>query len=359
METSVVESGRESGIQVAQRAFSRGNRFSFAARLKALKAVLLYKMTGKRIPLSVTFLTTHHCNFDCQACDLRALTGNDIPQERFERLIDDVAAAGAIRVSFTGGGEPLIRSDIGALIHRAKERGLIVSLVTNGYLIDRRLADIKELDLLLVSYDSTKRLKNDEQSPLEKVLANAVLAQQHGIPVCLQPLLTKDTCQNIEKFFALSRRHGFVLSLQPLENWYQGTVPPEIIPSHQEMAEAIDKIVAEKKRHNNILNSLRYFKILKKQWPKPAGKGKCFAGVYYASVSADGFLYACNPVIKRDPEISVLNRSFKQAYTELKPPACGGCLWNCHHELNSIFAMDFATIWNLLKFSKNRLVYRR
>ena len=77
-----------------------------------------------------------------------------------------------------------------------------------------------------------------------------------------------------------------------------------------------------------------------------------------ASLTADSYLYACNPVIKRDPAISVLDQPFEAAWKQLRPPACGGCLWNCHHELNNIFSLDLATIINLLRFSRNRMVYR-
>lgn len=334
------------------------NRFSLRTRAKAMKAVLSYKLFRKRTPLSVTFLTTHKCNFDCVACDIHNFVQKDIPGERFRALIREVAAAGAIRVSFTGGGEPLLREDIGDLIRLSRDSGMIVSLVTNGFFIDRNIEALRDLDLLLVSYDSTKVIKNRTESPLPRVLENAILAQKSGIPVVLQPLLSKDTCRDIESFLETSNRHGLVLSLQPLEFWYQGTPPPGIMPTREELGAAIDRILAEKKRHHNILNTVRYLKKLKELWPQPAAKGSCYAGIYYASISADGYLYACNPVIKRDPAISVLDQPFAAAWAQLKSPVCGGCFWNCHDELNNIFALDPGTILNLLRFSRNRLVYR-
>jgi MoaA/NifB/PqqE/SkfB family radical SAM enzyme len=333
-------------------------RFTSGVRFKALCAVLSYKFFRKSRPLSMTFLTTHKCNFDCQTCDIHKFIQKDIPSERFRQIIREVAAAGAIRVSFTGGGEPLLRDDIGDLIRLSKSLGLIVSLVTNGYFLDRKLEDLRSLDLLLVSYDSTKALKNTSESPLPRILENAILAKKSGIPVVLQPLLTKDTCLNIERFFELSRRHGFVLSLQPLENWYQGSSPENLKPTREELTLAIEKIIAEKKKSHNILNTVRYFRTLQKLWERPLTKGKCYAGIYFASITADGYLYACNPVIKRDPAISVLDQPFEAAWKQLRPPACGGCLWNCHHELNNIFSLDLATIINLLRFSRNRMVYR-
>lgn len=333
--------------------------FSFRAGMKALKAVLFYKLFNKRTPLSVTFFPTRLCNFDCQTCGIQSSMDCDIPHERFMSIIDEVAAAGAIRVSFTGGGEPLMRDDMGELILHAKHQGLIVSMVTNGFFIDQKLDQIRHLDLLLVSYDRSKRLKQKNTPVLDKILNNAVLARNSGIPVCLQPLLTKDTCLHIEDYFAVSRQHGFVLSIESLENWYQSTVPAEMMPSREEMVATIEKILTEKKRNNNILNSKRYLNLLAECWPHPFHNVNCLAGVFSANISVDGYLYPCIPLIKRMSAGSLIDQPFGPAFQNMSFPACSGCLWNCHHELNNIFSMDRGTLWNLIRFSKNKLIYRR
>lgn len=332
---------------------------SFNAEMKALKAILAYKIFNKRTPLSVTFLTTSKCNFECQACGIQSVVKRDIPHERFMSLIDEVTAAGAIRISFTGGGEPMMRDDIGELILHAKKKGLIVSMVTNGYFIDKKLDQIRNLDLLLVSYDKTKQYKQKKDSVLGKVLENAILARNGGIPVCLQTLLTKDTCLHIDDFFSISRQHGFVLSLQSLESWDQSTVPEDIMPSREEMITAIEKILIEKKKNRNILNSVRYFDLLVQQWPRPYHDVNCMAGVFYATVDIEGSLYSCIPLINKIPAANLLERPFDHSFQKLPVLQCPGCLWNCHHELNNIFSMDIGTLLNLTKFSRNKLVYRQ
>jgi MoaA/NifB/PqqE/SkfB family radical SAM enzyme len=274
-------------------------------------------------------------------------------------LIDEVAATGAIRISFTGGGEPLMRDDMGELILHAQKKGLIVSMVTNGFFIDKKLDQIRNLDLLLVSYDKTKQHKQKNVSVLEKVLENAILARNSGIPVCLQTLLTKDTCLHIEDYFSISQQYGFVLSLQSLESWDQSTVPEDIMPSREEMITAIEKILIEKKKKRNILNSERYFKLLARQWPQPFHDANCMAGVFYANVDIDGRLYACIPLINKIPAANLHDQPFAPSFQNLSVPQCPGCLWNCHHELNNIFSMDIGTLLNLNRFSKNKLVYRQ
>jgi MoaA/NifB/PqqE/SkfB family radical SAM enzyme len=328
---------------------------------KVGKALLLLKLFKRSTPLSVTFLTTHHCNFDCETCDIKRFPGKDMETARFIKLIDEVADAGAIRISFTGGGEPLLRRDIGELIGRAKGRGLIVSLVTNGYLIDSKLDDLRELDLLLVSYDRSKRLPGNPNPPLEKILENALLAKRSGIPVVLQSVLTQDTCLNLGSFFDISHRYGFVFSLQPLESWYQGgIIPDHQMPSVEEISAAVDLALQEKKQNNNILNSVKYLKTLQKYWLQPLKKRNCFAGLLYATVTADGVLFPCNPFIANgENSISGIDQPFEKAFRRLSSPACQGCLWNCHLELNNMFAFDPGTLLNLIRFSRNRIVYRK
>jgi MoaA/NifB/PqqE/SkfB family radical SAM enzyme len=350
-------SAKEQAARVELR-YSRNSIFSFRKEIKALKAVLAYKLFNKRTPLSVTFFTTSRCNFDCQTCGVQSIVESEIPHERFISIIDEVAATGAIRVSFTGGGEPMMRDDIGELILRAKKNGLIVSMVTNGFFIDKKLDQIRDLDLLLVSYDKSKQLIQKDIPVLGKILENAILAKNSGIPVCLQPLLTKDTCLHIEDYFTISQKYGFVLSLQSLENWYQSTVPTENMPNREEMTTAIGKILAEKKRNNNILNSKRYLDLLAEYWQQPFQKTDCFAGVFYANVSPDGYLYSCIPLMKKVPARNLIYEPFGPSFQEMPIAACPGCLWNCHHELNNIFSIDLGTLWNLIRFSKNKLVYR-
>ncbi len=333
--------------------------FSFRTQMKALKAVLEYKLLGKRTPLSVTFFPTRFCNFDCQTCGIQSSVDCDIPNERFLSIIDEVAAAGAIRVSFTGGGEPMMRDDIGELILHAKNKGLIVSMVTNGFFIDKKLDQIRNLDLLLVSYDKSKQMKQKPIPVLDKILNNAILAKKNGIAVCLQPLLTKDTCLHIEDYFTISRQHGFVLSVESLENWYQSAVPAEMMPSREEMITAIEKILTEKKNRHNILNSEKYLNLLAEYWPRPCHKIDCLAGVFSANISVDGYLYSCIPLIKRVPASSLIDQPFGPSFQQMRIPECPGCLWNCHHELNSIFSTDISALSNLIQFSKNKLVYRR
>lgn len=104
---------------------------------------------------TIDFHVTSECSQECPYCwgpqSIRAL-----PTAAARRIIDRIAACGARRIVFTG-GDPLQRTDIGALLHRARERGLEVALSTTG---DRLTAGFlrrhgRDIDLISLPLDGS------------------------------------------------------------------------------------------------------------------------------------------------------------------------------------------------------------
>jgi len=91
--------------------------------------------------------TTSHCNLDCAMCvrhGWRDPLGH-MPLERFERLVDGLLplqTPEAITLTFGGFGESLVHPVWEDLVAGARARQLRVELVTNGLLLDSRIADL-------------------------------------------------------------------------------------------------------------------------------------------------------------------------------------------------------------------------
>lgn len=87
-------------------------------------------------PLYVVWETTLDCNARCVHCYSDAIFGRS-PDDRFWptedslRLIDELADAGVIILALSG-GEVLLRRDWEKLVRRGVERGMRVTLATNG-----------------------------------------------------------------------------------------------------------------------------------------------------------------------------------------------------------------------------------
>jgi radical SAM protein with 4Fe4S-binding SPASM domain len=98
----------------------------------------------KRIPLDATLELTYRCNNNCVHCycnlpasDKRAIQ-EELTTEEIKKLLDELASMGSLWLLITG-GEPLLRQDFEEIYIYAKKRGLIITLFTNGTLIDEKI----------------------------------------------------------------------------------------------------------------------------------------------------------------------------------------------------------------------------
>lgn len=108
---------------------------------------------------------TKLCNLACVHCyadsSPHVSTAGQMSVERWLRVIDSFADAGGERVLFTG-GEALSYRGCDRLLQRAHERGLDVTLFSNGLLVGRYLDVIKRyVDQVQISIDGPDAETND------------------------------------------------------------------------------------------------------------------------------------------------------------------------------------------------------
>src|SRR5210317_926730 len=104
------------------------------------------KLSGKRIPLGGSIEVTQRCNNNCVHCynNLAAgdqdARGKELTFDEHCRIIDEIAGFGCLWLLFTG-GEIFLRKDFLDIYTYAKQKGLIISLFTNGTLVTPEIAD--------------------------------------------------------------------------------------------------------------------------------------------------------------------------------------------------------------------------
>lgn len=99
--------------------------------------------SAKRVPLNATLELTYRCNNNCVHCycslpisDKRS-SQKELSTEEIKALLDELASMGSLWLLITG-GEPLLRKDFEEIYLHAKKKGFLVTLFTNGTLIDER-----------------------------------------------------------------------------------------------------------------------------------------------------------------------------------------------------------------------------
>src|SRR5437660_10883318 len=105
---------------------------------------------GLSAPMTVTWEITAACNIACIHC--LSASGRRRPRElktdQALALVDELAEMQVFQIHF-GGGEPFIYPGIWQVFERARERGLVMCVSTNGTLITqdraRRLAELEPI----------------------------------------------------------------------------------------------------------------------------------------------------------------------------------------------------------------------
>ena len=102
---------------------------------------------ARRVPIEGTIETTFRCNLNCVHCYVNepvgdfAIRDRELPLARLKTLIDEAVEAGCLSLLLTG-GEVLVRPDFPELYLYALDRGLLVTVFTNGTLVTEAIADL-------------------------------------------------------------------------------------------------------------------------------------------------------------------------------------------------------------------------
>jgi radical SAM protein with 4Fe4S-binding SPASM domain len=111
------------------------------------------------------FHLTRRCQLECSHCYSESgphlSSANELPVERWIQLVDEFVDNGGERILFTG-GEALVYQGCTDIMRRAKERGLEVTLFSNGILIKRHLEAIRKYaDIVQISIDGPGEESHD------------------------------------------------------------------------------------------------------------------------------------------------------------------------------------------------------
>jgi radical SAM protein with 4Fe4S-binding SPASM domain len=89
-----------------------------------------------RVPFAGNLELTLRCNLHCRHCYLGQDRARDeLTTAEVLRILDELAAAGTLLLALTG-GEPLLRDDFCEIYLAAQRRGFLVSVLSNGVLME-------------------------------------------------------------------------------------------------------------------------------------------------------------------------------------------------------------------------------
>lgn len=200
------------------------------------------------VPIALTIEVTHRCNLGCVHCyaecggerasvfgpkssDMASIEGasatgpggrRELSTRQWVGLLSQAAAAGSLYLTVTG-GEPLLRTDLMALLTAARDLDYAVRLLTNATLIDAamaaRLAALPligaEVSIHGASAKVHDRITGHDGSH-ERMLSGIRHLLDHGVPVTGKMPVHELNADEVPAAFALADELGIVLRADPM-----------------------------------------------------------------------------------------------------------------------------------------------
>ncbi len=113
-------------------------------------------LTDADRPVLAQIIPTRRCNLSCTYCNEYDSVSKPIPLDEMLARIDKLADLGVSIVTFSG-GEPLLHPELDDQIRRIRQRGMIASLITNGYfMVPERIQQLNDagLEYVQISIDN-------------------------------------------------------------------------------------------------------------------------------------------------------------------------------------------------------------
>jgi len=129
-----------------------------AQRLVRVVAQAVWAILDKRHPVLAQIVPMRRCNLACAYCNEYDTTSKPVPLASLLSWLDKLADLGTSMITVSG-GEPLMHPDLDAMIVHMRRRGMVSSVITNGYYLSperiRRL-NAAGLDYLQISIDNVE-----------------------------------------------------------------------------------------------------------------------------------------------------------------------------------------------------------
>jgi radical SAM protein with 4Fe4S-binding SPASM domain len=187
---------------------------------------------ARRTPLNGTVEVTRRCNLSCAHCytnlPLDVQETGELSSREHRRMIDELTDSGCLWLLFTG-GEIFAREDFLEIYSHAKQRGLIITLFTNGTLITPTIADYlaewRPFSIEVTIYGRTQETYErvtGVPGSYDHCLRGIQLLLERRLPLALKTLALKSNAHELWKM------KSFVEEELGLEFRFDGMVNPRV-----------------------------------------------------------------------------------------------------------------------------------
>ena len=314
-------------------------------KISVINAIAKYYLFKKKTSLAVPFLLTNKCNFRCKYCGVWNRKKKEMSTENIFKIIDELAEQGTERIGYFG-GEVLLRNDIKEIIDYTKSKWISVGLGSNGYLVKDKIDEIKNIDILHLSFDGPEHVHDKHRclGSYKKLIEAIRVAKENSIEVWCLCVLTKYNIRCVDFILNKAKELEFKIFFHPVMARSCSGYSKALLPDSEEFREVINKLIMEKMHNKLIGNSIAGLNYLK-SWPKLKPM-KCWASVFRGWIDTNGDVYPCGNILEIIKPLNCLEIGFKNAFEKMQAFKCDGCFEYANIELNLVFNFNVNSIYN-------------
>lgn len=300
----------------------------------SLEKALFLKAANAERPIYGNLELLPLCNMNCDMCFVR-LSPEEMKQqgrlrtlEEWKQVVLEIAQEGVLFLQLTG-GEPLLYPDFKELYSFIRSQGIIVTINTNGTLIDEDWADFfaqfppRRINITLYGKDNEtyERLCHLPHG-FDKAIRGIKLLRERKVDVKLNGSLAKENFKDTDELFRIADELGVPMTPaaymfpatreRKRDYLYESRVTPK------EAAQATMTIVG----HGKTAEEMRAYAQMKLAMVEQTEEGKlepggmtCHAGKCAFIVNWQGHLQPC--IIMKEPWVPVFELGFKKGWEQI------------------------------------------
>jgi MoaA/NifB/PqqE/SkfB family radical SAM enzyme len=258
------------------------------------------KVTKLRVPISGALEFTSRCNLRCVHCYVGSARykqdsqRNEMDKHKVFRVLDEARDAGCLYLLITG-GEPLLRPEFGAIYEHAKKNGMIVTVFTNGTLVNQGTVDlfvdlppqVVEISLYGATQETYERVTGVPGS-FRACMEGIEALLSHGVNLTLKTILMSVNAHEFYEIEEIAKYYGTKFRFDPaISPRFDGDCFP--LSLRVPVEEALEKELSDNSRFTEWKNFLkRHADVRLKD-----RLYSCGAGVTSFHIDPTGFLMPC------------------------------------------------------------------
>jgi radical SAM protein with 4Fe4S-binding SPASM domain len=270
---------------------------------------------AERVPLSGSMEITFKCNLRCVHCYIPDYSGrNEMSTGEIKRILSEAADEGCLWMLLTG-GEVLCRSDFPEIYLHAKRLGFLLTVFSNGTLVDERVADLLAeyppfgIEFTLYGMSDETYLKTTGfPGRFTRVRRAIELLLERGVPLSLKAVAMEPLAGEIEQMAAWSESLGVRFRYDAMVHGrLDGSLAPTSVRSAPETVVGYDA---------SDPGRLKDWKAFYEKFVKPTRPSaylmSCGAGINSFHVTPQGTLLSCEALPLNGYDLR--NGSFREGW---------------------------------------------